>query len=134
MALWKTVKTGLTGDSPDQFFESSVKDSALPGKDPNDQSKDLKWKGKLVSMTPAIRPKTLVLSIEKPEGDVTLTFETPLPGKMDPGAEIEFSGAAKSYTKDPYMLTLASEKDQISGWKPAPAAPVKHPAAKKKSQ
>lgn len=124
MALWKTIKTGLTGDNPDQFFEGSVKDAELPGKDPSTQA-DLKWKGKLVSMKPTIRPKTLVIAVEKPEGDVTLNLDMPLPGKMEPGAELEFEGQAKAYVKDPYMLTLETEKAKIEGWKPIPT-PMQH--------
>ena len=76
MAMWKVIKTGLTGDNPDQFWDGSAKDAALPGKDPATQA-DLKWKAKIVSMKPAMRPKTLVLSIEKPEGDVTLELRMP---------------------------------------------------------
>lgn len=129
MALWKTVKTGLTGDNPDMFWES-VKETGLPGN-------NMKFKAKLVSMTPAIRPKTLVLAVEKPEGDVTLKFEMPLPGKMDVGSEIEFNGTAKAYTKEPFMLTLEAEKEDITGWKPVapPPSPKKAPGAiKKKAQ
>ena len=124
MALWKTVKTGLTGDNPDMFWES-VKDSGLPGN-------NMKFKGKIVSMTPQLRPKTLVVSVEQPEGDVTLKFEMALPGKMDVGTEIEFSGAAKAYTKAPYMLTLEVEKEDLVGWKPV--TPPRAPAPKKKAQ
>lgn len=115
MAMWKVIKTGLTGDNPDQFWDGSAKDAALPGKDPATQA-DLKWKAKIVSMKPAMRPKTLVLSIEKPEGDVTLELDAPLPGNMEPGAQIEFTGTAKAYVKDPFMLTLETTKDQIIGW------------------
>ena len=124
MALWKTVKTGLTGDNPDMFWES-VKDSGLPGN-------NMKFKGKIVSMAPPIRPKTLVVSVEKPEGDVTLKFEMPLPGKMDVGTEIEFSGTAKAYTKEPYMLTFEVEKEDLVGWKPV--TPPRAPVQKKKAQ
>jgi hypothetical protein len=114
MAVWKTVKTGLTGDNPDQFFES-VKDSGFPGKDPSGQ--EMKWKAKIVKMMPPNRPKTLVVAIEKVEGDVTLNVsDGPLPGNMKPGEEIEFQGVAKAYTKDPYMLTLEVTKDEIFGW------------------
>ena len=35
---------------------------------------------------------------------------------MDPGGEIEFSGTAKAYTKEPFMLTFEVEKEDISGW------------------
>src|SRR5581483_489256 len=31
LAMWKTIKGGLTGDNPDHFFQGSVKDAALPG-------------------------------------------------------------------------------------------------------
>lgn len=128
MATWRTVKEGLTGASSDQFFEGSVKDSLLP---PNEQ----RWKGKIVSMKPALRPKTVVVAVEKPEGDVTLMFETPLAGKMEPGEEIQFSGTAKAFMKEPFMLTLQVEKEQLVGWTGKNAAPVKKAApAKKKAE
>ena len=135
MAMWKTIKEGLTGASPDAFFDGSVKDALLPGKNPTTGA-DLKFKGKLVSMKPALRPKTLVLSVQDPQGDVTLNFEMALPGKMELGAELEFAGEAKAYTKEPFMLTLEAEKENIVGWKPvAPTpAPKKAVPAKKKAQ
>ena len=129
MATWRTVKEGLTGATPDQFFEGSVKDSLLP-------QEPLKWKGKIVSMKPALRPKSIVVAVEKPEGDVTLNFEMPLPGKMEPGEEIQFAGTAKSFTKEPFMLTLEVEKEQLVGWTGKnTAAPAKKAVpAKKKAQ
>jgi len=137
MAVWRTLKDGLTGANADQFFDSA-KGAAFPGKgkDPADASKeiDMHWKGKIVSMTPAIRPKTLVVAVTNPGGDVTLKFETALPGKMDIGSEIEFWGVMDAYTKDPYMLTLTTEKDNIEGWKPVAAPPAKKYVPKKKAQ
>ena len=113
MALWTSIKKELTGDNGDAYFESSVKDTAPP-----------KFKGKLVSMTPAMRPKELVLAIENGSvPDATLKFEMPLPGKMDPGAELEFEGVPKAYAKSPYMLTFEVEREKLTGWagKNAPA-------------
>ena len=133
MAVWRTLKEGLTGTSGDAFLDSA-KGAEFPGKDPGDASKTLKWKGKIVSMQPAIRPKTLVLAVQNPAGDVTLKFEMPLPGKMEVGTELTFSGVMDSVVKDPYMLTLTSDKEQIEGWKPEPAAPKKAVPAKKKAQ
>jgi hypothetical protein len=132
LAVWRTIKTGLTGDNPDQFFESTVKDAALPGS-------GLKFKGKLISAKPEVRPKELTLAVEKPDvADCIIKLgegET-LAGKMDPGGDIEFEGVAKAYTKEPYMLTLEVEKDKISGWAGKAAAPAvkKAPPAKKKAQ
>jgi len=135
LAMWKTIKNGLTGDNPDQFFEGSVKDAGLPG----GANGVTKFKGKLISAKPEIRPKELVVAVEKPDvADCTLKLAEgqTLPGKMDPGGEIEFEGTAKAYTKEPYMLTLEVEKDKISGWtgKNAPTTKKAAPVTKKKAQ
>jgi hypothetical protein len=53
---------------------------------------------------------------------VTLKFENPLPGKAEPGTEIEFEGVPSAFTKEPFMLAFDVEgKDKIQGW-PAQAA------------
>lgn len=134
LALWRTIKTELTGDNGPAYFESSVKDAGLPG----GANGVTKFKGKLVSTTPAVRPKELTLAIEGTAADVTLKLDEPLPGMMEAGGEISFSGAAKAYTKDPYMLTFAVTKEDIEGWTgkgPAvarPAGAAKKAPAKKK--
>jgi hypothetical protein len=129
MAVWKTVKTGLTGDTSDQFFEN-VKGAGFPSTDGT-----MKWKAKIVSMKPALRPKTLVVAIENAEGDVTLNVtDGPLAGKMEPGEEIQFYGIASAFTKTPYMLTLEVTKEQIVGWTGKNTAAPKKPAGAKKSQ
>lgn len=129
LAMWQTIKTGLTGDNPDAFFEMNVKDAELPGGADGVQ----KFKGTIISMTPAMRPKEIVLAVEKPGvGDVTLKFDEALPGKMEAGEQLSFEGQAKSYTKDPYMLVLETDKTKIDGW--TGKNPVVHHTAKKKSQ
>lgn len=120
-AVWKTIKTGLTGDGGAAFFEANVKDSELP-------PEGRKFKGKIVSMKPPISPKTLVMAYKDPAGDITLLLETPLRGKMDIGAELEFEGQASAYTAAPFMLTLKIGEDEnktkIIGWKPVAAPPT----------
>jgi hypothetical protein len=131
LALWLTIKTALTGDAGQAYFDMSMKDAGLPG----GVNGVTKFKGKLISMTPANRPKTLVLGIEKPDAaDVTLNLDEALPGKMEPGGDIEFEGVATGFTKEPFMVTFDVEKDKLSGWtgKNAPAA--KKAAPKKKAQ
>jgi len=127
LALWTDLKTGLTGSDPDGFFNASVKEVGLP-----------KFKGTLVSAKPETRPKELVIAVEKPGvGDCTLKLDEGqfLPGKMDPGGEIEFEGVGTAYTKDPYMLVLTVDKAKITGWTGKNVAPVKKaPPAKKKAQ
>jgi tetratricopeptide (TPR) repeat protein len=130
MALWRTIKTGLTGDNPDAFFEMNVKDTEIPG----GAEGVMKFKAKIVSITPAMRPKELVLAFEKPDvADVTLKLDEALPGKMEPGSEIEFEGQPVAYTKAPYMLTLKVDdnKAKIVGWTGKNPAPARKAAPKK---
>jgi hypothetical protein len=104
-ALWKDLKATLTAPSGDTYFETNMKDALVP-----------RLKGKLVAVSPASKPKELILAIENSAGDVTLKLDGALPGKMDPGGEIEFEGIAKSFTKDPFMVTFDAEKAKVIGW------------------
>ncbi len=124
LGLWKRVRGELQHEGGEAYFTDSVKGYSLPG----GANGVAKFKGKLVSMTPEVRPKELVLAIENPDHpDATLKLDSALPGKMEPGAEIEFEGVADSYTKDPFMLTFVVEKSKIVGWiGKAPAAPKKN--------
>jgi hypothetical protein len=115
-ALWKTIKDGLTGDSASTFWDS-VNDTLLPGGANGVNT----FKVKIVSMKPEMRPKELVVGFENTTtGDITIKLEEALPGKMDVGSELEIKGTAKAYAKDPYMLTLQIDKDDmkdsIKGW------------------
>ena len=60
----------------------------------------------------------------------------PLPGMMDPGGELSFSGVAKEFSKEPYMVTFESEPADIEGWtgKGPVAAPTKKKAAPAKKK
>ena len=109
-----------------------MKDAEIPAK----------FKGKLISIKPALKPKELVVSIgDGTTPDATLKFDEALPGKADPGIEIEFTGVAKEFSKEPFMLTFDVEKAKLTGWpvketapRPAPKkAPAKGAVAKKKA-
>jgi hypothetical protein len=121
ITFWVDTRTALvTGTAaPDAIQGTDLPGTSIPGV--------TKFKGKIVSMTPAIgRPKKLVLAVEKDGvADVTLLLDAPLPGKMDVGTEIGFSGLVKEVSKEPYMLTFEVEKANIEGWtaKNAPAPP-----------
>jgi tetratricopeptide (TPR) repeat protein len=112
LAFWRQVKDGLIGDGSAAYWEA-MNGSALPGSSVSDG----KFRGKLISATPETRPNELKLAIEDPMvADVTLKLAEPLPGKMDPGGEIAFSGVAKDFAKSPFMVTFEVEKEDISGW------------------
>ena len=123
--LWNTIKDQLIAANGEQYFEMSVKGAELPG----GANGVTKFKGKLVSQKPALKPKTLLVAVGGDAPNVTLNLEGfVLPGKADPGTELSFEGQASAFTKEPFMLTFeVDSKDKIQGW-PAQAAP---PPAKK---
>ncbi|HLJ15047.1 MAG TPA: hypothetical protein VKV15_11160 [Bryobacteraceae bacterium] len=129
LTLWKNIKAALTAPDGDTYFNMNMKDALLPG----GANGVNQFKGKLISETPAVHPKELILSIENgTTPDCKLKMDSPLPGKMEPGAVLSFSGVAKEYTKDPFMVTFEVEKSKLEGWEgknAAPARPRRRPAA-----
>ncbi len=120
LALWRTIKTELTGPNGDSYFSSNMKDAEIPAK----------FKGKIVSIKPALRPKEVVVSIgDGTTPDATLKFEEALPGKADAGTEVEFTGVAKEFAKEPFMVTFDVEREKLTGWPVKETAP--RPAPKK---
>jgi tetratricopeptide (TPR) repeat protein len=111
LAFWNEIKEGLTGDGSAAYWDA-MKDAGLPG----GHNGVNKFKGKLVSATPETKPKELTIAVAGEAADVTIKLDEPLPGKMDPGGEISFSGAAKEFSKEPYMVTFEASPEDIEGW------------------
>jgi len=129
LAFWNEIKEGLTGDGSAMYWDA-MKDAGLPSGRPE----VTKFKGKLVSATPETRPKELTLAIGGDMPDVTLKLEEPLPGKMDPGGEIAFSGVAKEFSKSPFMVTFDVTREDIEGWTgKGPAGAPRAPGTAKKA-
>ena len=118
LALWKSIKEALVAQDGATYFEDKMKGAAVPT-----------LKGKVVSMTPALKPKTLVLAMDEDgkTADATLKFEAALAGKVEPGTELSFEGVPESYTASPFMVVFNVDKDKLHGWtgKNAPAPPRK---------
>jgi hypothetical protein len=117
LAFWRDIVREPLQKDGDSYF-SAMKGALLPG-EPGKQKGFEKFKAKLISMDPPNKPKTLVLALEKPDvADVTLKFEEPLPGNMEPGAELEFEGAPSDYRKEPFMVffDVDMELKQLVGW------------------
>jgi hypothetical protein len=120
--LWKSVKAALTGADGANYFSTSMKDSQVP-----------KLKAKVVSLQPALKPKTILVAVEDgtnntETADATLKFEAALPGKVEPGTELTFEGVPESYTASPLMVVFNVDKEKLHGWtgKNAAPAPVHH--------
>ncbi len=96
LALWKNIKTQLTGADGDNYFNTGMKGAKLPT-----------LKGRVVKLEPENRPKTVVLALEDgTTADATLKFEAALPGKVDAGTELTFEGVPESYSTSPFMVVF----------------------------
>ena len=121
LALWKNIKGQLSGADGANYFNSSMQGAKLPT-----------LRGKVVSLEPETRPKTVVLALEDgTTGDATLKFEMPLAGKVDAGTELTFEGVPDSYTTSPFMVVFKVEKEDLHGWTGKNAAPVRRAPVKK---
>jgi hypothetical protein len=95
---------------------------------------------------PACRPKELLVAVPEPDEKgtpqsvITLKLVADekadaLAGKPDTGigAEVQFEGVPSAFSKEPFMLTMDTEKAKITGLNvtPCAAAPVKKAAPKK---
>jgi hypothetical protein len=137
LALWLGIKSQLADTDGEKYFEDPVKGlkgSAVP-----------KLKGVLMDARPACRPKELLVAVPEPDQQgtpqtvITLKLvndDKPdaLSGKPETGAtvEIQWEGVPSAFTKEPFMLTMDTEKANIEGLKISPcAAPAKKAAPKK---
>ena len=128
LALWMNLKTALTAPDGQQYFDTNMKGAEVPGGAGGAQT----FKAKLISSKPALHPKELVVSVgDGTTPDATLNLDAPLPGKAEPGAELEFSGEPTAFTKDPYNITFSVDKKKLVGW-PGKDVPVRHRPVHKK--
>jgi hypothetical protein len=135
LALWMGIKAQLADTNGEKYFDEQLKGSGVP-----------KLKGVVMDAKPACRSKELLVAIPEPDQKgtpqsvITLKLvndEKPdaLTGKPDTGVavEIQWEGVPSAFTKEPFMLTMDTEKANITGLTltPCAAAPVKKAAPKK---
>ncbi len=123
--FWNEIKENLLGGDSEKYW-AAMDGAGLPG----GQNGVNKFEGKLFEAKPATRPKELVMAVAGDTPNVTLKFDDPLPGTMEPGGMIKFSGTAKAFAKDPYMLTFETQMEDIEGW--TGKGPARAPGAGKK--
>lgn len=116
VALWMKLKAALLAANGEEYFASGLKDSSMP-----------KLTGVLVGAKPECRPVELTIAVRTPDNaelqkDVTLKFEKPLAGKPALNQELRWEGVAKSFTKEPFLLTVEAEPGQLDGLKTSPCA------------
>jgi tetratricopeptide (TPR) repeat protein len=128
LALWMKIKGALSDTNGEQYFESQLKNSAVP-----------QLRGVVVEAKPACRAKELLVAVPvpgQPKGpaEIALKLDKPLTGKVDPGAEIHWEGVPSAFTASPFLLTMDTETAKIQGLKTTPCAgtTAHRPVTKKK--
>ena len=118
LALWIKIRNALSAADGDHYFESELKDSAVP-----------QLQGVLVEARPECRPTELRISIplakdaQNPSPEVLLKLDKSLVGKPELGKEVHWTGVATSFSKEPFLLTMATELSQIEGLSLSPCLP-----------
>jgi len=113
LALWMGIKKQLSDTNGEQYFESDVKNADVP-----------QLKGTLVDAKPACRSKELLVAIsDATHPEITLKLDMALTGKPKTGMEIQFKGVPSAFTKDPFMLTMDTEKAKVEGVETEPCGP-----------
>jgi len=129
LALWMRIKGALADTNGAAYFESDLKDHDVPP-----------LKGTLLEGKPACKSKELLVAIPLPDqqgnpvAEITLKLDAALTGKPETGATIQWKGLPVAFTKDPFMLTMSTEKSTLENLKTTPCgpAPAKKAAPKKK--
>jgi hypothetical protein len=66
----------------------------------------------------------VTLGISSPSAEeVVLALDLAFPNAAPPGTGVEFVGTPTAFTRSPFLLTVAVQRDQIEGW-PEPPPPV----------
>jgi hypothetical protein len=135
LALWLSIKSQLADTNGEKYFDDQLKGSAVP-----------KLKGVIMEAKPECRSKELLVAVPEPDQQgtpqsvITLKLvkeDKPdaLTGKPDTGVavEIQWEGVPSAFTKEPFMLTMDTEKANITGLNTTPCTPppVKKAAPKK---
>jgi TolA-binding protein len=119
LARWQEIKKLLT-DGGEAYFKDNMSDAAMPA-----------LKGKVLGGKPACNSRELTLALsDSTTPEVTLKLDTPLKGKPE-SSDISFDGAvAKSFTANPFNLTMEIDSSKIQGLEKAACGPAAPPRKK----
>jgi len=126
VALWMKIKGVLSAEGGDQYFETQMKDAAVP-----------ELKGVLVEAKPACRSKELLVAIPTPDSpqaplaEIRIKLDKALAGKPELNTEFSWEGVASAFSRQPFTLTMDAETSKVLGLKTTAcaAAPSKNALA-----
>ena len=117
LALWMKIKAALADSGGEQYFESQLKNSAVPP-----------LKGTLVEAKPACHPRELLVAVPLPnaapsqQAEIALKLDKPLSGKPETGMEFQWQGVPSAFTSSPFLLTMDTDTSTLEGLKTAPCS------------
>jgi hypothetical protein len=107
LASWIRIRRRLEEPDGEAYFAASMRGTPLP----------VRLKGTLLRVTPAGKPKELVLGVgDATAEEVILKLETAFPNEADAGTVLEFEGTIDAFTKAPFTLTVVASPEKIDGW------------------
>jgi hypothetical protein len=112
LAIWIRIKAALADTNGASFFDSQMKDSAVP-----------LLRGTLVDAKPLCHPRELLVAVPVPDApkplasEIRLKLDKPLAGKPVLGSEFQWEGVATAFTQQPFLLTMETEAKNILGLK-----------------
>lgn len=117
IALWKKIRASLLAPDGDQYFETELKETAVP-----------QLSGTLVEAKPSCRPRELMIAVPSPgapdasKPEIEVKLSTPLRGKPDIGQNIKWRGVPVAFSKEPFLLTMQADASAIEGVKISPCS------------
>lgn len=110
---WKAVKERLTAADGEAYYQNSVANTLVGSN----------FRCYLVAQDPPERPETLYLACDEDHSvrEVLLKLDQPFRYPAGRGTVIRFQGVPSAFRKEPFLLTIDAEQEQISGWPAAPA-------------
>lgn len=109
--MWLNVKKQLSGPNGAAYFDSSVRNTAMPA-----------MRGYLVAQSPEDRPDTLVLGVEdRSAREVTLKLAEAFRYPAPRGTVLNFECVPQRFSQDPFNVGFDCAPDKVSGWPPPPS-------------
>jgi hypothetical protein len=110
LALWMKIRAQLADSDGERFFNDHLKDAAVP-----------QLKGTLLEGKPECGPKELLVTVPMPDAqkssraEIALKLDSAVAGRIEPNQEFQWKGVPSAFSKDPFMLTMDTEKAHIQG-------------------
>ena len=109
--MWLNVRKQLEAPNGKEYFNSSVKNTAMP-----------QLRGYIISQSPARRPDTLVLGIQdRNTREVTLKLDEAFRYPARRGTVLRFTCVPQRFTQSPFNLGFDCEQSKVKGWPPPPS-------------